>query len=152
MSGFRDFYYGVLSDYVGPLIWFLIAASLALLLATKGCNSNNLEYVKKHGPDKWRSIGFEIAGYDGYQRRLGYGTYGGAQVWWYLKRVPDTGLLYNGYIERWGDELHVYNLKPLEKGTLLAHKTVPPEPKTEPALEIEPTTELEPLAEPVSEE
>ena len=74
-----------------------------------GCSSGNLDYVKEHGEDKFRSIGFEPTGYEGYRFGFwGLNNYGGAEVWWRLNKIPDNGISYTGYIQRWGDELHVY--------------------------------------------
>ena len=134
-------------EYAGFMTFIAFVVLSVGFLAVKGCNSNNLEYVKQHGPDKWRSVGFEIVGYDGYTRRLGYETYGGAQVWWYLKRVPDNGLLYNGYLERWGDELHAYNVKSVEGNITLpraAYRPPEPEPKIETVPEPKTETKIEP--------
>lgn len=84
----------------------------ALILAVvllQGCSSSNLDYVKEHGEARWREYGFEPVAYEGY-RWGGHagGTYGGAKVWWRLKSVPDNGITYSGYLQRWGDELHIH--------------------------------------------
>ncbi len=82
---------------------------LIALLGLAGCSSGNLDYVKTHGPDKWRDVGFEPVGYEGYQwGKWGLNSYGGACVWWRLNKIPDNGISYAGCIQRWGDELHVY--------------------------------------------
>lgn len=93
---------------------------IALLLclaffSLSGCSSGNLDYVKEKGPEKWKEVGFEVAGYEGYQWGLwGFSSYGGAKVWWRLKKVPDNGITYFGYIQRWGNELHVYGPKAID--------------------------------------
>ena len=82
--------------------------STVVLILISGCSSGNLDYVKKHGPDRWREIGFEPVGYESFQWGLGgFSTYGGAHVWWRLRKA-DNNVSYTGYLQRWGDELHVY--------------------------------------------
>jgi len=82
---------------------------VVIILLLVGCSPGNLDYVKKHGPDKFREIGFEPVGYEGYQwGKWGFNDYGGAKVWWRLNKIPHNGITYSGYIQRWGNELHVY--------------------------------------------
>ena len=74
-----------------------------------GCSPANLDDVKAKAVARWREVGYEVVGYDGYEwGSWGLFGYGGAQVWYTLKRVPDNGILYSGYIQRWGDEYHIY--------------------------------------------
>lgn len=74
-----------------------------------GCSSMNLDDVKKHAPEVWKSNGWEIIGYEGYQwGKFGPYGYGGALVWNRLRRAPDDGFTYSGYIQKWGDEYHIY--------------------------------------------
>jgi hypothetical protein len=79
------------------------------MLFLVGCSSGNLDYVKDKAPEKWKTQGFEVVDYEGYQWGTGgINSYGGAKVWHRLKKIPDNGITYSGYIQRWGDELHVY--------------------------------------------
>jgi len=84
-----------------------------LLFFIVGCGSANLEDVKQNAPKVWESNGFEIVGYQGYLWYLGMpGTsYGGALVWYTLHKIPDNGIIYQGAIQRWGDEYHIYFLR-----------------------------------------
>jgi hypothetical protein len=114
------------------------------------CTADNASYVKERGPEVWRSVGFEPVGYEGYTFGLGVGEYGGAKVWWTLKKVPDNGLTYSGYLQRWGSEIHVYNQKPIEgnlvmgtKPTITINKTEPIPPENTPAEEPIPNNETE---------
>ena len=80
-----------------------------MLMGLYGCSSGNLDHVKEHGPEKWNEIGFQVVGYEGFEWGFwGLNHYGGAEVWWRLKRIPDNGISYTGYIQRWGNELHVF--------------------------------------------
>lgn len=99
----------------------LLIIALFLLVS---CSYGNLSDVQHHAPEVWKQAGFEIVGYEGYQ--LGnwgcFGsTHGGACVWYIVKKIPDNGILYKGYIQRWGGEYHIYclesmdALKPLNK-------------------------------------
>lgn len=79
-------------------------------------SSGNLDYVKEKGPEKWQEIGFKTAGYDGYTWGVwGFNSYGGAKVYWTLKKIPDNGIAYSGYIQRWGTELHIYGPKAIDQ-------------------------------------
>lgn len=81
-----------------------------LALALAGCSSGNLDYTKEGAAQRWREVGFEVTGYQGFQWGSGgFGTpYGGAKVWHELRKIPDNGITYSGYLVRWGDELQVY--------------------------------------------
>lgn len=93
---------------------------LCALLIVGSCSiwtwptTNNLEYIKTNAPQRWKSAGFVISGYDGYTFGSGTGSYGGAQVWYYLKKNPDNGIIYSGYLQRWGDEIHTYRLEAVD--------------------------------------
>lgn len=82
----------------------------ALALAVIGCSNSNLNYVKERSPQRWKEIGFETVQYQGHQWGAGgLGTnYGGAKVWFEMRKIPDNGITYSGYLMRWGDELEVY--------------------------------------------
>lgn len=78
-------------------------------------STHNVEYVKEHAAATFDQSGFEIIGYQGYQMGGIIGkTYGGANVWYNLKRKPDNGIVYEAALQRWGDEIHIYNLKALD--------------------------------------
>lgn len=85
----------------------LILAALLL----QGCSSHNLDYVKERGEARWREFGFEPVAYEGYEFGLTMpydDRFGGAKVWWRLRAVPDNGITYSGYLQRWGAEIHIY--------------------------------------------
>ena len=89
---------------------------IIILLLLVGCSLGNVNDVKQHAAEVWKQNGFEIVGYQGYA--LGQGgcacSYGGAQVWYRLKNIPDNGIIYEGSLQRWGNEYHVYNLKAVD--------------------------------------
>ena len=90
----------------------IIFLSLLLLL---GCSSGNLDYVKHKAGKKWESQGFEVIDYEGYKWGFwGFNSYGGAEVWYRLRKIPDNGITYSGMIQRWGNELHVYGPNALD--------------------------------------
>jgi len=84
-----------------------------ILIFTIGCSAGNLDYVKNRAEQTWRDRGYQVVGYNGYLWRVGgVGTsYGGAFVCYELKSIPDNGLHYEGCLQRWGNELHVYAVK-----------------------------------------
>lgn len=92
-----------------------IIFSFVLLLI--GCSSGNLEHVKDRAEERWKSQGFEIVDYAGYQwGKLGFWgiKYGGAKVWYRLMKIPDNGITYSGFLQRWGNEIHVYGPKAID--------------------------------------
>lgn len=89
---------------------------LALLVAValSGCGSSNVNDVKAHATAVWRQAGFEIVGYEGYTNEHCFFRYGCGHVWHTLRRIPDNGVTYHGYIEKWGDEYHIYSIKAID--------------------------------------
>jgi hypothetical protein len=82
---------------------------LIMLLTVVGCSSGNLHDVKSVSKEEWSKQGFEVVGYEGYQWGLfGINNYGGARVWHRLRKIPDNGITYSGYIQKWGSEYHIY--------------------------------------------
>lgn len=86
-----------------------ITVLTGIVILSFGCSSN-VDYIKEHAPAKWKSQGFEVVDYEGFQWGFGIvGTsYGGAAVWHRLKKIPDNDITYSGYLKRWGNEIHVY--------------------------------------------
>jgi hypothetical protein len=87
---------------------FLVIVLSVLFLF--GCSSGNLQDVKDKAPEVWKQNGFKVVGYEGYQwGKWGiFSSYGGARVWHRLENIPDNGIIYSGYIQRWGKEYHIY--------------------------------------------
>ncbi len=95
---------------------------VVLMFSLVGCSSNNQEYVKERAQKIWKQQGFEIVAYEGFNWGIWgcFGSeHGGANVWYRLKKTPDNGLTYSGYLKRWGDEIHVYGPKIIEGGSLI---------------------------------
>lgn len=91
----------------------LAALALALCSAFAGCTAHKVEEIKKAAPQVWGDAGFEIVGYEGYQ----YGTLGptwGGKVWHIVRRKGGDRVTYHGFICKWGDEYHIYNLKAID--------------------------------------
>lgn len=80
--------------------------SLLFNILTLG-SFRNVEHVKARAAEGWKQAGFEIAGYDGYMANP---IFGGA-VWYFLKREDTPGAVYRGYLVRWFDEIHTYNVE-----------------------------------------
>lgn len=70
-----------------------------------GC-SRNVEWVKSRAPEAAKQNGFEIVGYRGYQ----WGAFFGGMVWYTMKQ---DGITYEAGFAKWGNEVHIYNLKAL---------------------------------------
>ena len=86
----------------------LITALLSICLLS-GCSSSNLDHVKESAEETWKQVGYNIVGYEGFQWGFwGFRGYGGAKVWYRLEQIPDNGITYTGYLQQWGDEIHIY--------------------------------------------
>lgn len=92
----------------GSLAKALFSAAM-FVISVSGCSSGNLDHVKQRAEARWLEYGMEPIAYEGYQWGFwGLNDYGGAKVWHRLRSIPDNGITYTGYIQRWGDELHIY--------------------------------------------
>ena len=91
----------------------ILAVCCIGLLWLAGCSRGNLQDVKDHAANRWAEMGFDVVGYDGYNWGFwGFNDYGGAEVWYVLKKKGDVaGITYGGYLQKWGDEYHMYSLK-----------------------------------------
>lgn len=85
---------------------------LVIIILFKMCffSSANIDYVKEKADAKWEKQGFEVVDYEGYQvsTAIPFTKYGGAHVWYRLRKIPDNGITYSGSLKQWGDEIHVY--------------------------------------------
>lgn len=80
--------------------------SLCIILLSRACSPANVDYVKAHAEAKWNDLDYEVVAYEGYNFcQIAWGDYGGACVWYAVRR---DGIMYTGYLKRWGDELHVH--------------------------------------------
>ena len=85
--------------------WLLVFAMCSILLIS--CSPANVDDVKTHAEATFNQLGFKIIGYEGYNWGLHvFPNYGGAHVWYTLKRIPDNGIIYTGSLQRWGNEYH----------------------------------------------
>ena len=89
------------------------ALALALCFAFAGCSAHRVEEIKKAAPKVWADAGYEIVGYEGYQYGPPGGTWGG-KVWHIVRRKGDDRVTYHGFISKWGDEYHIYNLQAID--------------------------------------
>ena len=98
-----------------------ILTAVLILVGQVGCNvacytlgDRNVEWVKAHAPAAANQLGFEIVGYEGYQ----YGMIFGGGVWYTMRRkgngIKGNGITYQAMFARWGDEVHIYNLKAID--------------------------------------
>lgn len=90
----------------------IIILFVAITLYFGGCSYRHVEAIKAHAPETWRNAGFEIVGYEGYQ--IGAPDVPGGRVWYVVQRIGHPGVNYNGFISKWGDEYHIYNLKAID--------------------------------------
>lgn len=70
----------------------------------------NVENVKAAAPSTWAASGYDIKGYEGYE----WGPIGGGHVWYILTRKESPGITYHGFLEKWGSEYHIYNLRAMD--------------------------------------
>jgi hypothetical protein len=65
-------------------------------------------WVKEHAPEAAKQLGYEIIGYEGYT----WSAFYGGMVWYTLRQT--NGITYEGAFTRWGEEVHVYDLKAID--------------------------------------
>lgn len=92
-----------------PLIIVLVLALVVGVPVWLGVGtSGNLEYVKERAEQRFDELDLEVISYEGYVWGFwGYNEYGGAHVWYMLKKKEDNGITYCGALQRWGDEIHL---------------------------------------------
>ncbi len=78
------------------LVWLLIINVI-------GC-ARNVEYVKIHSSERLKELGYTSPVYEGYQWSVFYG----GDVWYTMKREDTPGVIYTGYLSKWGNELHFF--------------------------------------------
>lgn len=78
---------------------------LISLLFLSACTSSNVNYVKENAEKRWNEMGYKVIGYEGYE----YSVCGG-NVWYHLKRDDFPGIIYSGFLCKWKDELHIYDI------------------------------------------
>lgn len=81
---------------------------LIFLLLLTSC-TYNVEYVKSIAPEFFNKSGYEIVMYEGYE---GAFSICGGDVWYQFKR-PGSPIIYNAYLCKWGNEIHLYSIKAL---------------------------------------
>jgi hypothetical protein len=79
----------------------LLSCLLIITGFLTSCGSSNVPEVKAKAAETWRQAGFEIVGYEGYTSDHCWFNYGCGHVWHTVKRIPDNGIIYHGYIEKW---------------------------------------------------
>ena len=80
---------------------------LACLIGS-GC-TRNVDYVKEQAPEFWRSAGYEITAYEGYE----WSVFFGGKIWYQLERTKSDGIIYRAFLVKRPcvDEIHIYNLE-----------------------------------------
>lgn len=84
-------------------------------LLLSGCGYGNLDYIRGTSDFYAKKAGLEIVGYHGYEWGdvVPFTRYGGAKVWYTMKK-PGSSIYYMGGFQRWGEEVHLYNLKAID--------------------------------------
>jgi hypothetical protein len=85
----------------------IVGICAALMLT--GCGYANLDTAKENACTRFADIGYQCVGYEGFNWGFWLGgRYGGAKVWYSLKRADNPTVIYTGYAQYWGSELHIY--------------------------------------------
>lgn len=87
----------------------VVSMSLFGSLFGSGC-ARNVPWVKEHARPAAEQLGYDIIGYEGYEWSL----FVGGMVWYTMSRHPDNGVIYHAGFVKWGDEVHIYNLKAID--------------------------------------
>lgn len=104
-------------EYIAEPGRFALFGALLLVFLFFPTSSNNA-YIQDHANEVWAQSGFEVVSNRGYTLSPSCSDYGGANRYYLLKRIPDNGMLYNGVLSRWGDEIHIQGVEAVEKGLL----------------------------------
>jgi len=67
----------------------------------------NLSDVKANAANVFRTNGFKVIGYEGYNWGARIGSYGGAAVYYLLEK---DNIIYEAALQKWGAEYHIYNI------------------------------------------
>ena len=95
-----------------PRLWALALVACSALLFS-GCSAKHVPELKAAAPKVWADAGYEVVGYEGFE----YGAPGaawGGKVWHIVRRKGDDRVTYHGFITKWGDEYHIYNLQAID--------------------------------------
>lgn len=79
---------------------------IGLISVAKPAGYRNLDETKAHAVETFRAAGFEVIGYERYE----WDPILGAEVW-YIVKQPNEPTIYHGFLCKWGNEYHIYNLK-----------------------------------------
>ncbi len=87
----------------------LVIVFAVCLVSFFGCSKKDLDVTKEVASDVFNKNGFELVAYEGYQYTIFPFS---AKVWFIVKRSDDP-TIYNCYLQKWGDEYHIYDIKAL---------------------------------------
>lgn len=114
----------VLQERRGQINWFsrnawkmvtiiVLTGVVTLIVLSTSVTSHYVDDIKLHAAQAWRGAGFQIVGYEGYEN-AGLGSCWGGKVWYTVKRSEDHGVLYHGFICKWGNEYHLYSITAID--------------------------------------
>lgn len=86
---------------------------VAMIFIMSCVGPGNLDYLRENAKEFFDQNGFEIVGHEGYTWGgvMPFTSYGGARVWYIVKRKGKDNTIYNCYLKRWGNEIHIYKFK-----------------------------------------
>ncbi len=95
------------------VIIILVSVVAGFGLNLGGCSYRNVAIIRAHAPAVWEAQGLEIIGDEGFTIGNIFESPGG-RVWYALRRKGNDQIRYSGFITKWGDEFHVYNLTAID--------------------------------------
>ena len=100
--------------FVDSIIVLAVILTLGVTIIEIGSYAN-IEETKENACQTWSKAGYTCIGYEGFQwgRWFG-GKYGGAKVWHTLHRKENPTVIYTGFVQRWGEEYHLYGPKAVD--------------------------------------
>jgi len=87
--------------------WMVVAAMIVAICFASG---RNVEGGIACAPGKAKEMGFELAGYTGYN----LSPILGGMVWYNLRKVPDNGIVYEAAFAPWKGVCMVYDMRALD--------------------------------------
>ncbi len=91
----------------------LIALVTGFAVNFGGCSYRNVSIIRANAPTVWAAQGYDIIACEGYQIGNIFESPGG-RVWYALYKKGDTRIRYTGFVTKWGDEFHVYNVRAID--------------------------------------
>jgi len=91
-------------------IFKILLVTFLLIFGIVKIGHRNVEITKQNAQKTWAAAGYEVKGYEGYQ----WSPLGGGDVWYIVERKGKPDITYHGFLQKWGNEYHIYKLRAID--------------------------------------